>query len=154
VDATRRRRGVPVYYKAVPKQFMNGIKVGGLDPAKAGQPGGATAMALASVVRQPTELDTNHTWLGSKSQARDYAESWFSNRSPIILKIDLPEHFAKHALDDHGTSGATTRTFIPPCYISFQIAKGDYWAKIATYNGNNAYIAEDDSSSEEEEWSD
>ena len=145
---------MPVFYKAVPKMLMDGIRTGGLDPKLAGQAGGATAMALAATGRAPTELDRGHTWLGSKSQAMTYAESSFSNRSGIILKVDLPEHYADHAIDDHGSSGVTTRTFIPPRYIYFQTMKGDHWAHIATYNGSNAYIAEDDDDFVDDEWSD
>lgn len=140
---------MPIFYKAVPKRFINEIKTSGLDPTKAGQDGGATAMAIMQG-RQPTAFDKNYTWLGDLDQAQSYAEDKFANREPIIIKIQLPESFVRIAVDNCGDAGFGTRVFIPAYYIYFQTAKGDYWAHIATYNGNNAYIFDEESDSESE----
>jgi len=140
------------FYKAVPKRFIEAIKMSGLDPAKAGQGGGATATAIMQG-RQPTYFDKNYTWLGGLNQAQSYAKDRFANRDPIILKINLPDSFVRIAVDNCGLAGFGTRVFIPAYYIYFQTAKGDYWAHIATYNGENAYIFEEnDSESESDDW--
>jgi hypothetical protein len=135
---------MPNYYKAVPKRFVGLIRTQGLDPRKAGQPGGATALAKTKVARDATDFDTNYTWLGTRSQAERYAESVFDGQDPIILKIVLSEGFARVAVDNCGDSGFGTRSLIPPAYLYFQTAKGDYWAHIATYTGPNAYVFGDD----------
>jgi hypothetical protein len=130
---------VPDYYKAVPKQFYENIRKSGLDPAKAGQPGGATAMSIT--VRQPTKYDKGYTWLGPYWQALDYAQGIFSNRDPFIIKVRIPEIIDNVMIKieqtniikikPRGKSGFTTKQIIGPQYIEVQTAKGNYFSAIA-----------------------
>jgi hypothetical protein len=131
---------MPLFYKTVPQQLMKGIKSTGLDPNKAGQIGGATAKAMVATGRQPNKLDVNYTWMGSLTQAEGYAESVLAGSSPIILRITLTDDFVKNNVDDNGDSGHGTRLFITPDCLEFQTAIGDFWAKISSYDGENAYI--------------
>jgi hypothetical protein len=126
-----------VLYKAVPRRFLDSIRQTGLDPTKAGQSGGATSKAKLAG-REEKPLDKNYTWLGDLENAHDYAVSWFSSDSPVILKVLLPDTFPP--VDDHENGLYGTHLLIPPSYLYFQTAKGDYFLTIASYKANFAYI--------------
>lgn len=136
---------MPNYYKAVPKRFLQGIRETGLDPSKAGQAGGVTAKAIATG-RRPTELDSNYTWLARRSKAQDYAQDHLAGRNPVIIKVVLDTGFG---ITDHGTSGFGTALLIPPQYIFFQSAKGSHREPISAFNGDNAFIFEEELSADE-----
>ena len=160
--AQRRKRSGGMakrYYKAIPKQFYASIKATGLDPSKAGQIGGATAMNIA--VRQPTKYDKNYTWLGPYHQALDYAQDKFVHRDPLIIRIEIPEEvdFNMSKMIDRGglikikgrnNGGFTTKQLIPPCYISVQTAKGDNFANVAAID--NPYIITEKDQDIEDDW--
>ena len=128
------------FYKAVPMRFLDGIKRTGLDPALAGQSGGATAMSRG--VRPPTALDTNYTWLfQSKESAIGYAQDKFVNREPVLLKIKLDDDFP---INNHNTSGFGTAHLIPTSSIWFQTDKGHHWEPMVKYSKHLAFIYEED----------
>lgn len=141
---------MPNYYKATPKAFYDGIRASGLDPAKAGQPGGATSGSIS--VRKPTKYDFNYTWLGLYHQALDYAQDKFLNRDPIILRVTLPVNFADHMIKikDRKSGGFTTKQLIPPQYIWVQTAKGDYFTNIGS--NPTPYIITEDDQDIEDDW--
>jgi len=133
------------FYKAVPMEFLNSIKDTGLDPQKAGQRGGATASAMATG-RQATGLDYNYTWVNkNKSRAIGYAQSSFVGRSPVLLKIIVPDQYE---FEDQKTAGHGTRQLIPPVFIYFQTKKGSHWESIANFTKDKAFIYDDELSDE------
>ena len=141
---------MPDYYKATPKMFYQGIRATGLDPSKAGQPGGATSGSIG--VRTPTKHDFNYTWLGPYHQALDYCKDKFSGRSPIILRVRLSDNLEDHMIKikERGMGGFTTKQLIPPQYISVQTAKGDYFTNIG---GNpTPYIITGDDQDITDDW--
>ena len=125
-----------LYYKAVPAMHMTasknptfgswtGIKTGGLVPSAAGGFGGATSMEQAGSGRQPTAKDKNLTWLGSEEAAKDYAGSVFANRSPVLLRIRIPDEYAKDVKKE-GDGGFTFQTNIPADWIDFYTKEKEY----------------------------